>query len=245
MVIFMFRGPVRVIIVLMILTEIFRSLSLCSRGYDHFKGSNLLLQLWVLEHFYQRQAENDVEADLHNKIRSHARRLSMGMPQIMKMLIELEGFQPYIPLRVLRQFGISQDVPLWLNMTLVEVDYKERIPSERISALIQGWYDILDLGMVVKSWCTPEYYTWFMMEGILARLSCDGILGFTDTQRSNQIGTELLNLMHITTTMYHQVTPQSVDHLIQAVDDEPNEKMKEDPEEDPREPIEEMEDDSK
>ncbi|KAG5605391.1 hypothetical protein H5410_026883 [Solanum commersonii] len=96
-----------------------------------------------------------------------------------------------------------------------------------------------------ESWCTPEYYTWFMMGGILARPSCDGILGFTDTQRSNQIGTELFNLMHITTIMYHQVTPRSVDHLIQAVDDEPNEEMEKDPEEDPREPTEEMEEDSK
>ncbi|KAH0678980.1 hypothetical protein KY284_020065 [Solanum tuberosum] len=77
MVIFMFRGPIRVTIVPMILAEIFRSLSLYSRGYDHFKGSNMLLQIWVLEHFYQRQEKNDIEADLHNKIRSHAARLSM------------------------------------------------------------------------------------------------------------------------------------------------------------------------
>ncbi|KAH0689362.1 hypothetical protein KY289_016720 [Solanum tuberosum] len=125
------------------------------------------------------------------------------------------------------------------------VDYEGRIPIERISALIQGWYDILDLGMKVESWCTPEYYTWFMMGGILARPSCDGILGFTDTQRSNQIGMELLNLMYITTSMYHQVTPRSVNHLIQEVDDEPNEEMEEDPEKDPREPTEEIEGDSK
>ncbi|KAH0713700.1 hypothetical protein KY289_009659 [Solanum tuberosum] len=77
MVIFMFRGPIRVTIVPMVLAEIFRSLSLCSRGYGHFKGSNLLLQIWVLEHFYQRHAENGAEADLRNKIRSQATRLSM------------------------------------------------------------------------------------------------------------------------------------------------------------------------
>ncbi|KAH0716902.1 hypothetical protein KY290_013474 [Solanum tuberosum] len=77
MVIFMFRGPIRVTIVPMILAEIFRSLSLCSRGYDYFKGSNLLLQIWVLEHFYQRHAENGAEVVLRNKIKSHAMRLSM------------------------------------------------------------------------------------------------------------------------------------------------------------------------
>ncbi|KAG5590458.1 hypothetical protein H5410_040972 [Solanum commersonii] len=137
------RGPVRVTIVLMILAEIFRSLSLCSRGYDQFKGSNLLLQIWALEHFYQRLAENGTEANLHNKIRSHAMRLSMWdalnnedgwrlflthltgnhiqwrLPWVHGRallrtnhtyfieLIGLEGFQPYAPLRVLRQFRIT------------------------------------------------------------------------------------------------------------------------------------------
>lgn len=50
--------------------------------------------------------------------------------------------------------------------------------------------------------------------------------------------------MHITTTMYHQVTPRSVDHLIQVVDDEPNKEMEENLEEEPREPTEEIEGDS-
>ncbi|KAG5591490.1 hypothetical protein H5410_042004 [Solanum commersonii] len=98
--------------------------------------------------------------------------------------------------------------------------------------------------MGVESWCTPEYYTWFMMGGILVRSSYEGILGFTNTQRSNQIGMELFNLMHITTTKYQQVTPRSINHLIQAVDDEPNEEMEEVPEEDRRELTEEMEGDS-
>ncbi|KAG5595875.1 hypothetical protein H5410_037107 [Solanum commersonii] len=117
-----------------------------------------------------------------------------------------------------------------------EVDYEGRIPIKRITALVQKWCGILDSGIGVESWCMPEYYTWFMMAGILSKHRYEGILGFTDTQRSNQIGTELLNLMPITTTMYHQVTPRSVDHIIQVVDDEPNEEMEEDPEENPREP---------
>ncbi|KAG5579759.1 hypothetical protein H5410_050386 [Solanum commersonii] len=134
MVIYMFRGPVRVTIVPMILAEIFQSLSLCSRGYDHFRGNNLFLQV-------------------------HGRALLRTNHIYFIELIGLEGFQPYAPLRVLQQFGITQDVPLWSNMALLEV------------------------------------------------------------------------------------TPRSVDHLIQAVDNEPEEKMEEDPEEDLREPTEEMEKD--
>lgn len=79
------------------------------------------------------------------------------------------------------------------------------------------WYKdcgILDSDTRVESWCTHEYYTWFMMGGLLARPRYEGIFGFTNTQRSNQIGTELLNFMHISTTMYQQVTPGSIDHLI-------------------------------
>ncbi|KAK4713619.1 hypothetical protein R3W88_019526 [Solanum pinnatisectum] len=171
MVIYMFRGPVRVTIVPMILEEIVRSLSFCSRGYDHFKGSNLLLQIWVLEYFYQRQVENGTEAGVHNKIRSYAMRLSIWdapnnesgwrfflthftgnyiqwrLPWVHGRallrtnhayfieLIGLEGFQPYAPLRVLRRFGITQGVPLWSNMALIEVDYERRIPIEKIAAL--------------------------------------------------------------------------------------------------------------
>ncbi|KAH0670782.1 hypothetical protein KY285_025035 [Solanum tuberosum] len=145
----------------------------------------------------------------------HGRALLRANQAYFIELIGLEGFQPYAPLRVLRQFGITQGISLWSNMTLIEVDYEGRIPIERIAAL----------------------------GGIFARPSYDGILGFTDTQRSNQIGMELLSLMPITNTMYHQVTPRSVDYLIQVVDDEPNEEMEEDLEEDRREPTEEMEDD--
>lgn len=213
----MFRGPVTVTIIPTILTEIFRSLSLCSRGYHQFKGSNLLLQIWALEHFYQRQAEIGTEEDLHNKIRSHAMRLSTWdapnneegwrlflthltgnriqwrLPWVHGRallranqayfieLVGLEGFQPYAPLRVLRQFGITQGVPLWSNMALIKVDYEGRIPIERIASLVQGWCDILNLDMGVESWCTPEYYTWFMRGGILARPSYEGILEFIDT----------------------------------------------------------------
>lgn len=77
MVIFMFRGPVRVTMETMILVEMFQSLSLYCRGYDHFKKSNLLLQIWTLELFYQKRVENVTEAFSHNRIRNHTIILSM------------------------------------------------------------------------------------------------------------------------------------------------------------------------
>jgi len=38
-------------IVLMIIADIYRALDRCKRGVKHFEGCNLLLQLWLLEHF--------------------------------------------------------------------------------------------------------------------------------------------------------------------------------------------------
>ncbi|KAK4718036.1 hypothetical protein R3W88_016374 [Solanum pinnatisectum] len=150
MVIYMFRGPVRVTIVPMILAEIFQSLSLCSRGYDHFRGSNLLLQIWVLEHFYPTQVENGTEVDLHNKIKSHAMRLRMwDSPN------NDEGWRLFLT---------------HLTGTVFSDDY-HGIPIERINVVVQGWYGILDSGMGVESWYTPKYYTWFMMEGILLMMN--------------------------------------------------------------------------
>lgn len=147
MVIYMFRGPVGVTIKPMILAEIFRSLSLWSKRYDHFRGSNLLLQIWVLQHFYQRQAYNGVEGDLRNKIRSHAMRLSMWTPKrwrvapfpdpphresyswvttmgpwlsFVKNQPELFHWANWVGrlVGVLRQFGMTQGVSQWSNMAL-------------------------------------------------------------------------------------------------------------------------------
>ncbi|KAH0716473.1 hypothetical protein KY285_008866 [Solanum tuberosum] len=110
MVIYIFRGPIRVTIVPMILAEIFRSLSLCSRGYDHLRGSNLLLQIWVLEQFYQREVENGTEADICNKIRSHAMRLSMwNTPNNEEVEVDYEG---RIPTERIVAVESSQDL-LW------------------------------------------------------------------------------------------------------------------------------------
>lgn len=53
-------------------------------------------------------------------------------------LIGLKEIQPYAPLRVLRQFEMRQNVPLWFNMALAEGYYEERIPVEKIRDLIEG-----------------------------------------------------------------------------------------------------------
>ncbi|KAK4351281.1 hypothetical protein RND71_030594 [Anisodus tanguticus] len=53
----------------MILAEIFRALGKCKRGEtSFFKGCNLLLQIWAMEHFYQRPNMVDICFSESNKI---------------------------------------------------------------------------------------------------------------------------------------------------------------------------------
>lgn len=74
---FMCRGSPRVTIMSMILAEIFRSLSACSRGYKFFRGCNLMLQVWALEQFYRRNMDNDTRESGCNQIFSHKLRMNM------------------------------------------------------------------------------------------------------------------------------------------------------------------------
>lgn len=47
-------------------------------------------------------------------------------------VIGLGGIQPYTPLRVLRQFGVVQDIPLWSSMALHEDGYGALVIVARV-----------------------------------------------------------------------------------------------------------------
>lgn len=71
------------------------------------------------------------------------------------VLIGLGGIQPYSPLRVLRQFGLIKDVPLWSIMASYEDDYNGQIPIPRVRKLQDVWDDLIMILMGQNSWCTP------------------------------------------------------------------------------------------
>lgn len=48
------------------------------------------------------------------------RAIVRGLEKYFIELMGLKGIQPYAPLRILRQFGLVQDVPLWSWMALFE-----------------------------------------------------------------------------------------------------------------------------
>ncbi|MCE0482152.1 hypothetical protein HAX54_040599 [Datura stramonium] len=91
----------------------------------------------------------------------------------------------------------------------------------------------------VGSWCILEYYAWLTMGGPLARASTAGIPGISGDRRERQIAMELVHILPISTHLYQQVIPSSLDHLIQPVDHNNN------MEEDPIEPTETIEEDPK
>lgn len=66
-----FMEPQRLTLLHMILAKIFCSLSTCARGHDFFGCYNLLLQIWVIKHFYRRPWQMDYTVDAPSKIQSH------------------------------------------------------------------------------------------------------------------------------------------------------------------------------
>ena len=46
---------------LVILADIYRSLSLCKNGFPFFQGSNILLQWWLIEHLCKRDGSQPQE----------------------------------------------------------------------------------------------------------------------------------------------------------------------------------------
>ncbi|KAG5597764.1 hypothetical protein H5410_038996 [Solanum commersonii] len=149
-------GPIRVTIVPMILAEMFRSLSLCSRGYDHFKEVTYCRKFGRWNTFIKgMQKMTPVEP--YDKIRSHATRLGMwDAPN------DVDGWRFSDPPHgnrdsmAARKNSIEKDHLLW---------YKDG------SATFLTRHG-------VESRCTPKYYTWFMIGefslGLAMRESWDG-----------------------------------------------------------------------
>ncbi|XP_009614920.1 uncharacterized protein [Nicotiana tomentosiformis] len=169
-----FHGNLQATLVPMVLAEMLRALSAYARGYDNFKGYNLLLQIWATEHFFQW------EATIDHFVGVSGRAILRTSQRYFIELIGLEGIQPYSPLQVLRQFGMIQDVPLWTRTTLYEDDYNGQIPIPRIRKLQEEWNDLVTMHMGQNSWCTPEYYVWINEEEELARPSREGIAWLED-----------------------------------------------------------------
>lgn len=80
----------------MILTEIFRALSACSRGYDFFRGCYFLVHIWATGHFFQREVTIDYFIGISNMIHNHNERTRhwstpRGQEEWQELLTHLSG----------------------------------------------------------------------------------------------------------------------------------------------------------
>ncbi|KAK4363292.1 hypothetical protein RND71_018533 [Anisodus tanguticus] len=92
-----------------------------------------------------------------------ARRMSIDPNSSQRLyyieLIGLKGLQPYAPLRVLRQFGQEQIIPLQANMRVSEIQFGSNFIIPRARKIFDEWNDIdkMDIGDS-QAGCTPEYH---------------------------------------------------------------------------------------
>ncbi|KAH0761068.1 hypothetical protein KY290_017141 [Solanum tuberosum] len=231
-------------IVPMILAEIIRALTKCIKGKRYFEGCNFLLQLWAVEHFYQRTNSVDIlRGTMGNKIINHTSRMKYfdspvgtedwfvylrersainiqwkyywlkprrviirGNDLYFIELIGLNGMQPYAPLRVLRQFGQIQMIPLRSHMGQYEYDFGPEIPQ--VGTILRRWEKVITIEVREhKPFCTPEYYVWLLEDAEHVDLSKEGIPGFGD-EKERRWARNLLNRDYeITPEMRQQIVP--------------------------------------
>ncbi|KAK4707083.1 hypothetical protein R3W88_033381 [Solanum pinnatisectum] len=192
-------------IVPMILAEIIRALTKCTRGKRYFEGCNFLLQLWAVEHFYQRANMVDIiRGSMGNKIINHASRMKYFLYFI--ELIGLNGVQPYAPLRVLRQFGQIQMIPLRSHMSHYEYDFGPEI--SQVGTILKRWEKVVTIDVQEhRPFCTPEYYVWLLEDAEHADLSEEGIPGLGDERERRWARNLLNNNYEITPEMKQQIVP--------------------------------------
>ncbi|KAH0655573.1 hypothetical protein KY285_030455 [Solanum tuberosum] len=164
------EGEPRKTLVPMILAEIMRSLSACVDGRMFFEGCNLLLQLWAIEHFYLRSdaVDNFLELESYRiqwKLHWLSTPLAIvrGDDRYFIELIGLKGVQPYTPLRVLRQFGRTQVIPLRSDME--HCKYEFGLDKPQVHIILRRWVRVLTIPMGAReALCTREYYIWILKE---------------------------------------------------------------------------------
>lgn len=130
-------------------------------------------------------------------------------------LIGLKGLQPYAPIRVLRQFGRNQVIPLRGHMDRSEFEFGTILEIHRVAEILQRWENFLTISIYgfEQAYCTPKYYAWLLVDAEDGGLILPGQTnGFEDVEETIWAH-NLLNHHNVTPEMLLQVIPCSVDHL--------------------------------
>ncbi|KAK4733721.1 hypothetical protein R3W88_007982 [Solanum pinnatisectum] len=203
-------------IVPMKLAEIIRALTRCTKGKRYFDGCNFLLQLWPVEHFYQRANMVDIiRGSMGNKITNHTSRMKYFVSPVgtedwfvymREPLLGLNGVQPYTPLRVLQQFGQIQMIPLRSHISHYGYDFGPEIPQ--VGTILQRWERVVTIDVREhRPFCTPEYYIWLLEDAEHVDLSEEALPGFGDERERKWARNLLNNNYEITPKMRQQIVP--------------------------------------
>ncbi|TMW84990.1 hypothetical protein EJD97_024004 [Solanum chilense] len=121
-------------------------------------------------------------------------------------LIGLNGVQPYAPLRVLRQFGQIQMIPLRSHMSHYGYDFGSELPQ--VNTILRRWKNVITIDVQEhRPFCTPEYYVWLLEDTEHRDLSEGGLPGFGD-EKERRWARNLLNTDYdITPEMRKQIVP--------------------------------------
>lgn len=126
-----------------------------------------------------------------------------------RYFIELIGLicvQPYAPLRVLRQFGQIQMIPLHSSMNNSEYDFESGIP--RVHDVLQRWEKMITIdAKEQRPFCTPEYYVWMVEYTRDRALSEEGLPGIADERARIRAHNLLSNQYNVTPEMQEQMVP--------------------------------------
>ncbi|KAH0633191.1 hypothetical protein KY284_035977 [Solanum tuberosum] len=129
-------------------------------------------------------------------------------------LIGLKGVQPYTPLRVLRQFGRTQVIPLRSNME--HCKYEFGLDKPQVHIILRRWERVLTIPMGARqALCTREFYIWILKEVKDREVSEEGYYGLTD-ERENIWARNVLKIKN-ECTLYtiSQLAPSSWNRYLQ------------------------------
>ncbi|KAH0669519.1 hypothetical protein KY285_023686 [Solanum tuberosum] len=109
-------------------------------------------------------------------------------------LIGLKGVQPYASLRVLRQFGQTQVIPLRSDME--QFKYEFGLDKPQVHNILRRWERVLTIPMGARqALCTREYYIRILKEVKDRELSREGYYGITD-ERENIWARNVVKIGH-------------------------------------------------
>nr|XP_016476695.1 PREDICTED: uncharacterized protein LOC107798238 [Nicotiana tabacum] len=150
-----------------ILSDIYRALTLCKSGAKFFEGCNILLQMWLIEHLRHHPKFMSYGPNKDNFIESYEERVKdYNSPEGVKAWISHLRSLNASQIEVLRQLGRYQVVPKDedLSVQVIELHPEATLPEALIQQIWNGCHYLKDDTQVpdpARGEVDPGYAIWF------------------------------------------------------------------------------------